>query len=43
MHDALWEVMDNFELYWGQSLLDTLRRLHQIRYTIREETDEDTL
>ncbi|MCR4922368.1 MAG: DUF5063 domain-containing protein [Bacteroidaceae bacterium] len=43
MHDALWEVMDNFELYWGQALLDTLRRLHQLRYTIRDDADEAAL
>ncbi len=43
MLDALWEVTDNFELYWGQALLDTLRRLHQLRYTIREGADEEDL
>ena len=39
MLDALWQVKDNFELYWGQTLLDTLRQLHRIRYTIKDEED----
>ena len=32
MTDALWAVMDKFELYWGQCLVDTLRQLHRLRY-----------
>ena len=32
MPDALWQLRDSFELYWGQNLLDTLRQLHRIRY-----------
>lgn len=43
MHDALWAVMDAFELYWGQAVLDTLRRLHQLRYTLNALDDEDAL
>ena len=43
MTDALWAVMDNFELYWGQSLVDTLRQLHKLRYTQQKDLDEDTL
>ena len=39
MLDALWQLRDNFELYWGQTLLDTLRQLHRIRYTIKDEGD----
>ena len=37
MLDALWQLKDNFELYWGQTLLDTLRQLHRIRYSIKDE------
>ncbi len=37
MLDAIWQLKDNFELYWGQTLLDTLRQLHRIRYTIKDE------
>ena len=39
MLDAIWQLKDNFELYWGQTLLDTLRQLHRIRYTIKDEED----
>ena len=39
MLDALWQLRDNFELYWGQTLLDTLRQLHRIKYTIKVEED----
>ena len=41
MLDALWQVRDNFELYWGQTLLDTLRWLHRIRYNIGINADEE--
>ena len=37
MLDALWQLKDNFELYWGQTLLDTLRQLHRVRYSIKDE------
>jgi len=36
MLDALWQLRDNFELYWGQTLLDTLRQLHKIKYRNEE-------
>ena len=39
MLDAIWQLRDNFELYWGQTLIDTLRQLHRIRYTIKDEED----
>ena len=39
MLDALWQLRDNFELYWGQTLLDTLRQLHKIRYSLNIEKD----
>ena len=32
MTDALWALTDNFELYWGEALVNALRRLHVIRY-----------
>ena len=43
MHDALWLVMDQFELFWGKCLVDSLSRLHQVKYKITGESDEDTL
>ena len=32
MLDAVWQLRENFELYWGQVLLDTLRQLHKIKF-----------
>lgn len=43
MHDALWLVMDQFELFWGKCLVDSLCKLHQIRYKITADSDEDAL
>ena len=43
MEDALWQLREDFELYWGQTLLDTLRQLHRIRYTLPDKADEDNL
>ena len=33
MADALWALRDQFELYWGEALVDALKRLHRIRYS----------
>ena len=41
MLDALWQLREDFELYWGQTLLDTLRQLHRIRYSMSTNADED--
>lgn len=41
MADALWQVRDSFELFWGQTLLDTLRQLHRIRYSQNLNSDEE--
>ena len=43
MLDALWRLRDDFELYWGQTLLDTLRQLHRIHYSLSTDTDEDDI
>ena len=43
MHDALWLVMDQFELFWGKCLVDSLSRLHQVKYKITSDSDEDSL
>jgi len=40
MHDALWAVVDNFKLYWGQSIVDAMRRLHQLKYAFRDNEEE---
>lgn len=43
MQDALWAVRDSFELYWGQNVVDTLRRLHRLKYTMERGNDEDNI
>ena len=44
MHDALAICQENFHLYWGQKLVNTLRALHEVRYQQGEDElyDEDT-
>ena len=32
IEESLWALNDNFELYWGGDLVDTLRRLHRCKY-----------
>ncbi len=39
MHDALAICQENFRLYWGQKLVNTLRALHEARYA---QSDDDT-
>ncbi|MBO7120326.1 MAG: DUF5063 domain-containing protein [Bacteroidaceae bacterium] len=43
MPDALWQLKENFELYWGQTLLDTLRQLHRLRYSMDFKADEEDI
>lgn len=40
MHDALALCQENFRLYWGQKLVNTLRALHEVYYA-QESDDED--
>lgn len=32
VNDGVWELQNNFKLYWGQKLTNCLRALHQLRY-----------
>ena len=41
MHDALAICQENFRLYWGQKLVNTLRALHEVRYTQSGDEAED--
>lgn len=42
MNDALYVCMENFKTYWGQKLVNVLRALHSLKYTIEnDEFDED--
>lgn len=40
MHDALAICEENFALYWGQKLVNTLRALHEVRYAPTEEDSD---
>lgn len=40
MHDALATCQENFRLYWGQKLVNTLRALHEVRYASTEEEED---
>jgi hypothetical protein len=40
MNDALCELLNNFELFWGQRLVNVLRALHQLLFG-GEDLDED--
>jgi hypothetical protein len=44
MNDALWECRLNFENYWGQKLVNSLRAIHQFLYSGEEisETLDDS-
>ena len=41
MHDAIVECKEHFEEYWGQTLTNTLRALHDIRYNTNLDNEED--
>jgi hypothetical protein len=42
MHDAITECKEHFGQYWGQTLTNTLRALHDIRYnTTLDDEEED--
>ena len=42
MHDALALCRENFALYWGQKLVNTLRALHDVKYGQPDEDEEDS-
>lgn len=42
MNDALAVCQENFSLYWGQKLVNTLRALHEVRYAPSENEEEFT-
>ena len=41
MHDALAICQENFRLYWGQKLVNTLRALHEARYLQSDKEEEE--
>ena len=41
MNDALVVCRENFSEFWGQRLLNVMRALHDVKYNVRQETDEE--
>jgi NTP pyrophosphatase (non-canonical NTP hydrolase) len=41
MHDAILECREHFRLYWGQTLVNTLRALHELEYNTPDDDDND--
>ena len=41
MHDALAICQENFHLYWGQKLVNTLRALHEVKYALGTDNEEE--
>ena len=39
MHEAVRELVQNYEEYWGQKLVNCLRALHHLKYTVHLTTD----
>ena len=42
MHDALAQCREHFAGYWGQTLVNTMRALHEVKYSGDEDEDADT-
>ncbi len=41
MNDAVWEVLMNFEEFWGRKLLNVLTAIHAVLYSQAEEKDQN--
>ncbi len=41
MHDAIIECNEHFRQYWGQTLVNTLRALHDIEYNSTDDNEEN--
>ena len=41
MHDAIVECNNHFKSYWGQTLVNTLRALHEIEYNSNDDEEEE--
>ena len=40
MHDTLAQCREHFIGYWGQTLVNTMRALHEVKYNSTEEEEE---
>ncbi|MDR1714660.1 MAG: DUF5063 domain-containing protein [Prevotella sp.] len=41
MNDALYVCTENFKMYWGQKLVNALRALHSLKYSVDTDNLED--
>jgi hypothetical protein len=41
MHDSLALCRENFALYWGQTLVNTMRALHSVKFGVKEDEEID--
>ncbi len=41
MFEAVAEVRSSFVIYWGQSLTNAMRALHRVKYTLRDEEEDE--
>jgi len=39
MNDAVWEVLMNFEEFWGHKLLSVLGAIHRVLYSVADESE----
>lgn len=40
MHDSVAQCRNNFELFWGQTLVNTMRALHEVKYSQSASNDD---
>jgi geranylgeranyl pyrophosphate synthase len=43
MHDALATVREQFASYWGQTLVNTMRALHEVKFSKSDDEEEEVL
>lgn len=41
MNDALYLCIENFKTYWGQKLVNVLRALHSLKYSVQQNEEEE--
>lgn len=41
MNDALYLCTENFKLFWGQKLVNVLRAIHALKYSVKQNEDFD--
>lgn len=43
MNDAVWEVLMNFEEFWGKKMINVMGAIHTVLYSLADEKDNDKL